>query len=180
MSWLMLVLVAATGPTGPAEAWPMPRWEQADAGRGGPGPGQLEQARDYALTGGGSGSSSAAASWCWPGATRPALRSEIDDQVDRRHGAGPGASWTARSSSTDKARKHHPTSACRRRRTRDTGWLDEITILHLATQTAGFEKPGGYGQAAVPAGHAVALQRRRPELAGRVRHAGLPPRPRRR
>ena len=25
-----------------------------------------------------------------------------------------------------------------------TGWLDEITILHLATQTAGFEKPGGY------------------------------------
>ncbi|MHC4178683.1 MAG: serine hydrolase domain-containing protein, partial [Planctomycetota bacterium] len=27
---------------------------------------------------------------------------------------------------------------------RATGWLDEITLLHLATQTAGFEKPGGY------------------------------------
>jgi hypothetical protein len=26
----------------------------------------------------------------------------------------------------------------------ETGWLDEITILHLASQTAGFEKPGGY------------------------------------
>ena len=26
-----------------------------------------------------------------------------------------------------------------------TGWLDDITIRHLATQTAGFDKPGGYG-----------------------------------
>ncbi|HEX8204275.1 MAG TPA: serine hydrolase, partial [Isosphaeraceae bacterium] len=27
-----------------------------------------------------------------------------------------------------------------------TGWLDRITIRHLATQTAGFEKPGGFGR----------------------------------
>ena len=27
-----------------------------------------------------------------------------------------------------------------------TGWLDDITIRHLATQTAGFEKPGGYAK----------------------------------
>ncbi|MBE9573488.1 MAG: serine hydrolase, partial [Proteobacteria bacterium] len=27
---------------------------------------------------------------------------------------------------------------------RDTGWLDDITFLHLATHTAGFDKPGGY------------------------------------
>jgi len=26
----------------------------------------------------------------------------------------------------------------------DTGWLDDITLFHLATQTAGFDKPGGY------------------------------------
>ena len=26
----------------------------------------------------------------------------------------------------------------------DTGWLDDITILQLATQTAGFDKPGGF------------------------------------
>jgi hypothetical protein len=26
----------------------------------------------------------------------------------------------------------------------DTGWLDDITLLHLATHTAGFAKPGGY------------------------------------
>jgi len=28
----------------------------------------------------------------------------------------------------------------------ETGWIGEITIRHLATQTAGFEKPGGYGK----------------------------------
>jgi CubicO group peptidase (beta-lactamase class C family) len=26
----------------------------------------------------------------------------------------------------------------------ETGWLDQVTIRHLATQTAGFAKPGGY------------------------------------
>ena len=28
----------------------------------------------------------------------------------------------------------------------DTGWLDQITILQLATHTAGFEKDGGFGK----------------------------------
>jgi CubicO group peptidase (beta-lactamase class C family) len=28
----------------------------------------------------------------------------------------------------------------------DTGWLNDITIFHLATQTAGFEKTGGFGK----------------------------------
>jgi CubicO group peptidase (beta-lactamase class C family) len=29
---------------------------------------------------------------------------------------------------------------------KQTGWIDKITLYHLATQTAGFEKPGGYGK----------------------------------
>jgi CubicO group peptidase (beta-lactamase class C family) len=28
----------------------------------------------------------------------------------------------------------------------DTGWLDDLTILHLTTHTAGFEKPGSFGE----------------------------------
>jgi SAM-dependent methyltransferase len=36
ISSLVLVLVAATGPTGPAEARPMPRWERADQAELGP------------------------------------------------------------------------------------------------------------------------------------------------
>ena len=52
MSWLALVLIAAIGP---AEAWPMPRWERAEPAELGLDRARLEQARDYALTGDGSG-----------------------------------------------------------------------------------------------------------------------------
>ena len=45
---------------------------------------------------------------------------------------------------SDRARQHHPKLGTPPTKNADTGWLDEITILHLATQTAGFEKPGGY------------------------------------
>ena len=44
----------------------------------------------------------------------------------------------------DNAQKYHPTFGVPPESNRETGWLDDITILHLATQTAGFEKPGGY------------------------------------
>ena len=42
------------------------------------------------------------------------------------------------------ARRYHPTLGVPPDRNAETGWLDEITIRRLATQTAGFEKPGGY------------------------------------
>jgi CubicO group peptidase (beta-lactamase class C family) len=44
----------------------------------------------------------------------------------------------------DPARRHHPTLGTPPESNAQTGWLDEITLLHLASQTAGFEKPGGY------------------------------------
>ena len=44
----------------------------------------------------------------------------------------------------DRARKHHPTLGAPPESNAKTGWLAEITIQHLATQTAGFAKPGGY------------------------------------
>ncbi|MFQ5732956.1 MAG: serine hydrolase [Planctomycetaceae bacterium] len=44
----------------------------------------------------------------------------------------------------DRARKHHPTFGVPPQTNRKTGWLDDMTLFHLATQTAGFEKPGGY------------------------------------
>ncbi len=44
----------------------------------------------------------------------------------------------------DKASKYHPDFGVPPESNKDTGWLDDITIKHLATQTAGFEKPGGY------------------------------------
>ncbi len=44
----------------------------------------------------------------------------------------------------DKVKRHHPTFGTPPASNADTGWIDKITILHLATQTAGFKKPGGY------------------------------------
>src|SRR4030095_15268312 len=44
----------------------------------------------------------------------------------------------------EKARRYHPTLGVPPDSNVETGWIDQITILYLATQTAGFEKPGGY------------------------------------
>ena len=44
----------------------------------------------------------------------------------------------------DKAQKYHPSFGIPPDTNMATGWLDDITILHLANQTAGFDKPGGY------------------------------------
>jgi len=42
------------------------------------------------------------------------------------------------------AKSYHPTLGVPPQSNAKTGWLDKITIRHLATQTAGFDKPGGY------------------------------------
>ena len=44
----------------------------------------------------------------------------------------------------DPAAKHHPTFGIPPDTNTATGWLNEITLLHLATQTAGFDKRGDY------------------------------------
>jgi CubicO group peptidase (beta-lactamase class C family) len=44
----------------------------------------------------------------------------------------------------DPAIKHQPTLGVPPEVNQQTGWLDKITIRHLLTQTAGFQKVGGY------------------------------------
>ncbi|MAE18527.1 hypothetical protein CMK12_06275 [Candidatus Poribacteria bacterium] len=44
----------------------------------------------------------------------------------------------------DNAIKHHPALAVPPEPNRETSWIEQITITHLATQTAGFDKPGGF------------------------------------
>jgi hypothetical protein len=44
----------------------------------------------------------------------------------------------------DPAAKHHPAFGIPPESNQDTGWLEKITLRHLATHSAGFEKPGGY------------------------------------
>ncbi|NIN71121.1 MAG: serine hydrolase, partial [Gemmatimonadetes bacterium] len=42
------------------------------------------------------------------------------------------------------AAKYHPDFGVPPEANREKGWLDKITLFHLATQTAGFDKNGGY------------------------------------
>jgi len=42
------------------------------------------------------------------------------------------------------AKKYHPGLGIPPESNSQTGWIDKITLFHLATQTAGFDKPGGY------------------------------------
>jgi beta-lactamase family protein/uncharacterized protein DUF4185 len=44
----------------------------------------------------------------------------------------------------DPAVKHHPSLGVPPAENRRSNWIEKIKIRHLATQTAGFEKPGGY------------------------------------
>jgi CubicO group peptidase (beta-lactamase class C family) len=44
----------------------------------------------------------------------------------------------------DRALQHHPGLGVPPESNRRTGWIEQITVQHLATQTAGFAKPGGY------------------------------------
>lgn len=104
----------------------------------------LQQARDYALTGGGSGyitrSGKLVLSW-----GDPKKRFDLKSTTKSFGVTALGlALKDGKIRLEDKAKQHHPTFGVPPESNAETGWLDEITILHLATQTAGFEKPGGY------------------------------------
>ena len=105
---------------------------------------KLAQAREYALTGGGSGyitrHGRLVMAWGEP--------RRLYDLKSTTKSFGSVALGLAIKDGKlhleDKAKRHHPTLGVPPEENAQTGWLDEITILHLASQTAGFEKPGGY------------------------------------
>ena len=104
----------------------------------------LAKARDYALTGGGSGyitrHGRLVMAWGDPQA-RYDLKSTTKSFGSIALGL---AVQDGKLRLEDKAKQLHPTLGVPPEENARTGWLDEITILHLASQTAGFEKPGGY------------------------------------
>ena len=115
----------------PAElsAWTRPRWPSA---------------RDYALTGGGSGmiirAGRVVMTW-----------GDQDERYDLKSSTksfGATALGVAiadgKVALDDRAADLIPRFGVPPESNRETGWLGEVTLRHLATQTAGFEKPGGY------------------------------------
>lgn len=135
-------------------AWPGAQWEQATPAAVDMDAAKLAQARDYALTGGGSGCitrhGKLVLTWGDP-RTRYDLKSSTKSFGSIALGL---ALKDGKVALDDKARKHHPAfgAPCDRKAPagsnaaptgQQAAWMDEITLLHLATQTAGFEKAGG-------------------------------------
>ena len=124
--------------------WPMPNWPTADPADVGMDPAQLRKARDYALTGGGSGyitrHGRLVMSWGDPRA-RYDLKSTTKSIGVTALGL---AIADGKMGLRDRVVQHHPTFALPPDSNKSTGWIERITIRNLATQTAGFEKPGGY------------------------------------
>jgi CubicO group peptidase (beta-lactamase class C family) len=122
----------------------MPGWAQAAPAVVGMEATKLMEAREYALRGGGSGiitrHGQIVLSW-------GDLRRRYDLKSSTKSFGSIALGLALKDGKlrlADLARRHHPTLGIPPKGNRATGWLDQITIRDLASQTAGFEKPGGY------------------------------------
>ncbi len=125
--------------------WPGRKWEQARPEEMGMDAAILRKARDYALTGSGSG--------CVTRYGRCVM--QWGDQTQRYDlksttkaigitAVGLALKDGKINSLRDQAKKYHPSFGIQPESNIETGWVDKITLFHLATQTAGFDKNGGY------------------------------------
>jgi CubicO group peptidase (beta-lactamase class C family) len=105
---------------------------------------QLAAARDYGLSGGGSGlvvhRGYAVMTWGDQQA-RYDLKSTTKSIGATALGV---ALFDGKLALTDRAVDRHPTFAVPPKENRNSPWRAGVTLSHLATHTAGFEKPGGY------------------------------------
>ena len=138
---LATLAVAADAP------WPMPAWPDATPAQMGMDAARLSAARDYALKGNGSGiivlKGRAVMAWGDP-RRRYDLKSSTKSFGATALALALGDGKIQ--SLEDKARQYHPTFGVAKDGTGKREWLDAITIFHLASQTAGFAKPGGTGK----------------------------------
>ncbi len=145
-SFFVFMMWLAAQPAAAEEVWPMPRWERAEPATMGMDRARLAQVRNYALTGHGSGmivrGGRLVLSW-------GDLQHRYDLKSSTKSFGATALGLAIRDGKIrldDRARSVHPELGIPPDDNAKTGWLDEITIRHLATQTAGFEKPGGYGK----------------------------------
>jgi CubicO group peptidase (beta-lactamase class C family) len=105
---------------------------------------KLDEARKYSLIGGGSGliARSGRVVYTWGSAS--ALYT-VKSATKSIGGIALGLALDdGRLQLADRAQMHLSTIGVPPQGNVATGWLDQITILQLATHTAGFEKPGGF------------------------------------
>jgi CubicO group peptidase (beta-lactamase class C family) len=119
-------------------------WERAAPGQAGLDAKFLDEARDYALTGGGSGVVIRGGKlvYAWGDlAQRYDLKSSTKSFGSTALAV---AVMDGKVSLDQKAADCLPGFATPPAQNRLTGWLGQVTLFHLASQTAGFDKPGGY------------------------------------
>ncbi|MBI4903014.1 MAG: serine hydrolase [Acidobacteria bacterium] len=119
-------------------------WPRATPGEAGLDEAKLIQARDYSLHGGGSGMiiyrGKLVFSW-----GDLAVKYDLKSTTKSFGATVLGlAMQDGKVKLDDPVMKHLPEFGYPPETNRATGWLKEITLWHLATQTAGFDKQGGY------------------------------------
>jgi len=138
------LLSAATANAQPTDVFPDGAWRTATPAEAGVDATLLDKARQYALAGGGSGivtrHGKSVITW-GDQARRYDLKSTTKSIGVTALGLAIG---DGKLKLADAAAECHPAFAVPPENNAQTGWVNEITLLHLATQTAGFEKPGGY------------------------------------
>ncbi|MEX0718878.1 MAG: serine hydrolase [Planctomycetaceae bacterium] len=146
-AWIGLLVISSPAAAGETPAvFPGAAWERATPAEVGLDAAKLEQARKYALTGGGSGYvvRHGRLVMAWGDAKKKYdLKSTSKSIGVMALGL---AIADGKIALDDLARKHHPTLGTPPGSNAQTGWPEKVTILHLATQTAGFEKPGGFSK----------------------------------
>src|SRR5215217_1201822 len=141
-----LLAIGLSGITAQAAEWPGAQWPKAIPSQVGMSEDRLKEARDYALTGEGSGviirQGKLVMTW-GSETTRYDLKSSSKAIGITLLGL---ALKDGKVQLDDPAIKHQPALGVPPESNQETGWLPKITLRHLANQTAGFEKPGGYGK----------------------------------
>ena len=127
------------------EVWPITNWKLAAPREMGMDAGALGRARAYALTGDGSGCiirhGRVVMQW---GDQRRRYDLKSTTKAIGVTAVGLALKDAKFKGLNEPAKKYHPNFGLPPNSNAETGWLDKITLFHLATQTAGFDKPGGY------------------------------------
>ena len=129
---------------GEASVWPTGGWTAISPHEAGMDPVKLAAARDHALTGGGSGMITRGGrlvmSW--------GNLSTLYDLKSTTKSIGVTALGLAMADGllvpSDLAGRYLPGIGIPPESNASTSWIDTVSVFHLATQTAGFDKSGGY------------------------------------
>jgi CubicO group peptidase (beta-lactamase class C family) len=135
---------APSSASGDSPVFPTSEWATATPAEMNMDVAKLDQARDYSLIGGGAGfiTRRGRAIYTWGDTT---LLYDLKSATKSIGSIALGLALDdGRLQLADSAQMHLATLGVPPNRNTTTGWLDEITVLQLATHTAGFQKPGGY------------------------------------